>query len=213
MAYKSAGKLDALETAVATPPPGADSGTLKQNSSQDAGPALSAPELDRTIQEVIQQRKYTWRMPREKIVKPDTEQKGIIGRFFERVGELLRRGLKAMWDGLESLLRRLFQGRKSTSYDASGYGWIFLLQLLPYLLIAAVAAGLGFLLYRLWLSRRRPAAPIAGEPIQPAPDLLDESVGAEQLPEDGWSKLARELLAQGELRLATRAFYLASLAH
>ncbi|HWW02259.1 MAG TPA: DUF4129 domain-containing protein [Candidatus Acidoferrum sp.] len=213
VAFDSAGKLDALENGPATPAPGADPGTLKQKSSQDAAPAFSAPELDRTIQEVIQQRKYTWRMPREKIVKPEAEQKGIIGRFFERVGELLRRGLKAMWDGLDSLLRRLFQGRKSTNYDGSGYGWIFLLQLLPYLLIAAVAAALGFLLYRLWLSRRRPAAAIAGEPIQLAPDLSDENVGAEQLREDGWSKLARELLAQGELRLAMRAFYLASLAH
>jgi len=33
------------------------------------------------------------------------------------------------------------------------------------------------------------------------------------LPEDGWTKLARELLARGEFRLAMRAFYLASLAH
>jgi hypothetical protein len=46
-----------------------------------------------------------------------------------------------------------------------------------------------------------------------APDLADENVGAEQLPEDGWVKLARELLERGELRLAVRAFYLATLAH
>src|SRR5262249_45265204 len=40
-----------------------------------------------------------------------------------------------------------------------------------------------------------------------------ENVSAEQLPEDGWVKLARELLERGEFRLALRAFYLASLAH
>jgi hypothetical protein len=43
--------------------------------------------------------------------------------------------------------------------------------------------------------------------------LADESLGAEQLPEDRWTKLARELLDRGELRLALRAFYLATLAH
>ena len=43
--------------------------------------------------------------------------------------------------------------------------------------------------------------------------LRDENVGAEQLPEDGWTKLARELLERGELRLALRALYFASLAH
>jgi hypothetical protein len=49
--------------------------------------------------------------------------------------------------------------------------------------------------------------------MQPAPDLSDETVGAEQLPEDGWTALGRELLERGELRLALRAFYLGSLAH
>ena len=39
------------------------------------------------------------------------------------------------------------------------------------------------------------------------------NVGADALPEDGWTQLARELAARGEFRLALRAFYLASLAH
>ena len=51
------------------------------------------------------------------------------------------------------------------------------------------------------------------EAIQTLPDITDESVGADQLPEDGWTKMAHELLARGEFRLALRAFYLASLAH
>src|ERR1700733_8371753 len=63
------------------------------------------------------------------------------------------------------------------------------------------------------IRNRRKSAIVAAEAIQSAPDLRDENVGADQLPEDGWTKLARELLAKGELRLALRAFYLASLAH
>ena len=38
-------------------------------------------------------------------------------------------------------------------------------------------------------------------------------MGADQLPEDGWLKLAREMVEDGNLRLALRAFYLAGLAH
>ena len=38
-------------------------------------------------------------------------------------------------------------------------------------------------------------------------------MSASELPEDDWLKLARELLGRGELRLALRALYLASLAH
>src|SRR5439155_13859295 len=51
------------------------------------------------------------------------------------------------------------------------------------------------------------------EPIQPAPDLTEENVSADLLPADGWLNLGRELLERGELRLAIRAFYLATLAH
>ena len=87
------------------------------------------------------------------------------------------------------------------------------LQLLLYGLVAAVLAALVILIYRVWLGRRRSPKPVASEPIQPVPDLTDENVRADQLPEDGWTKLARELLERGEFRLAMRAFYLASLSH
>src|SRR2546423_5583155 len=63
------------------------------------------------------------------------------------------------------------------------------------------------------MKNRHKVIPMPAQAIQPAPDLTDENVAADQLPEDGWSKLGRELLGRGELRLAMRAFYLASLAH
>ena len=68
------------------------------------------------------------------------------------------------------------------------------------------------LLYRIWRGARPIAVAVASEPLQTAPDLADENVGADQLPEDGWTRLARELLERGEFRLAMRAFYLANLA-
>ncbi|HXR04202.1 MAG TPA: hypothetical protein VN836_05795, partial [Verrucomicrobiae bacterium] len=77
---------------------------------------------------------------------------------------------------------------------------------------AVVVAALIILLYRVWRDWRSPPV-IASVPIQPAPDIRDENVGADQLPEDGWTKLGRELLERGELRLAMRAFYLASLSY
>ena len=45
-----------------------------------------------------------------------------------------------------------------------------------------------------------------------APDLEDEATGADALPEGGWLALARDLAEQGDLRLALRAAFLASLA-
>jgi hypothetical protein len=68
------------------------------------------------------------------------------------------------------------------------------------------------LLFRFW-QKRQPPIEAQAEAMPPAPDLDDERTGADQLPEDGWLQLARELLGRGELRLALRAYYLASLAH
>jgi hypothetical protein len=84
---------------------------------------------------------------------------------------------------------------------------------LLYALVAAAVIGLAYAVYRIFRNRNSRVEAVASEPLQLAPDLSDETLGADLLPEDGWTKLGRELLARGELRLALRAFYLASLAH
>jgi hypothetical protein len=87
------------------------------------------------------------------------------------------------------------------------------LQLVLYLLAVLVVSALGILIWRIVRGKRSKQAIVTSAAIQPVPDLRDENVGPEQLPEDGWSQLGRELLERGELRLALRAFYLASLSH
>jgi hypothetical protein len=54
---------------------------------------------------------------------------------------------------------------------------------------------------------------VTAEILPALPDLTDENVTASQLPEDEWLRLARELAAKGDWRLALRALYLATLAH
>ncbi len=175
--------------------------------------AIPAEQLDRTIQEVMQQSKYTWRMPRERAQEEKEVKEGIIDRFMHRVAALLKEWLKALGRWLDSLLRRLFWRNRPVQPSSSGYSWILAQEFLLGVLVVAVLGGLGFLVYRLWQNRRPASAPLASEPVQTVPDLADENLGADQLPEDGWTRLGREFLARGELRLALRAFYLASLAH
>lgn len=175
---------------------------------------ISTPALDKAINQTIHERKYTWRMPREKAADDATARDSVIARFFNKIAEFLRTCLHAVGDWLEKLLRKLFNNRNpsSPSERSSGEGWITFSQLLLFLLIVVVVCALAIFIYRLWLQRQPPNV-IASEPMQSVPDISDENVGADQLPEDGWTKLARELLERGEFRLAMRAFYLASLAH
>src|SRR5262249_17461802 len=160
------------------------------------------------INETIHERKFTWRQPREKAVEPETE-KGVIGKFLDQVSAMMRKWMKNALDWIDEMIRKLFNRRVSSGGGGSGQGWIVTLQLLLYALVAAVIIALVVLLFRVWQRRRQRSGTVASEAIQPTPDLTDENVGADELPEDGWTKLARELLERGEFRLAMRAFYLA----
>ena len=84
---------------------------------------------------------------------------------------------------------------------------------LIFLLTALVVCALAILLYRVWRKHQKKTTIAAAEAILPTPDIADETVDASELAEDGWIQLGRELIGRGELRLAIRAFYLASLSH
>ena len=53
---------------------------------------------------------------------------------------------------------------------------------------------------------------VKSQPLAVVVDLNDESVAADQLPEDEWLQVADRLLAQGDTRLAVRAIFLSALA-
>ena len=76
---------------------------------------------------------------------------------------------------------------------------------------ALVALLLAWAGWRHWQGRRRKT--VVAEAVTPLPDLHADDVQADELPEDGWLQLARDLVNRGELRLALRAAYLAGLAH
>jgi hypothetical protein len=178
-----------------------------------SGQTVEAPDLDHAINETIHERKYVWRMPREKVVEPE-ESQGVIGKFFTKVGQMIRNWVKNAFEWIAKILRKFRpRPRHADSSPSSGTGWMASMQILLYVLAAAVLIALAIFIIRLVRNRQPPMETVTGEPIAPVPDLTDENIRADQLPEDGWTKLARELLERGEFRLAMRAFYLGGLAH
>jgi hypothetical protein len=169
---------------------------------------VSPDELDRRIEEVIHETKYTWRMPREAGV--DDAEKGVISRFVDNVAGFLRSGVNTVLEWVGELLRKAFSPGAASAAGGSSLGWT---TVLLYVLIAAILSALVIFMLRVWRDRNRPGSAIFAQEIQGTPDIADENVAADQLPEDAWTRMARDLLERGELRLAVRAFYLASLAH
>jgi hypothetical protein len=183
-----------------------------QHATRNTPHAIPPKALDRSIDEVIQKREYSWRLPREAAPKQVPEKKerkeGPIAKVFKSI----EAGLKSVFRWIGDFIEWL--NKQSTRPKTPGIGGFNLgaaIKPLLFVLIVILVGVLVWLAIRVW-KRRGPAEDIVAEALAPMPNVADESVGAEQLPEEGWVRLARDLLQRGELRLALRAFYLASLA-
>lgn len=183
--------------------------------------AVAPAQLDKAIGQVLDQREYTWRIPKEDVPKPETgESSNLLADTLDGMGKTLGNSLKGVGRGLEKVGQwwdGLFGGRKwptpKTGTGDMQTDWLSPLRLLLLLLAAVILGVIGFFLYRIWKRWRRRTV-ITATPEAPAarPDLTSDYVAANELPEDEWLRLARDLMAQGDLRLALRALYLASLA-
>jgi hypothetical protein len=180
-------------------------------------PPLSPTELNQSIEKALKRDEFTWRMPREKMAAPDS-QKNWLARFADDTALAIREGGKWVadtWRTVRDWLDRLWpDSHRSESGNGgrSSTDWASMLRALIAILIIAICCLIAILLMRSWKQRWRGEVVVA-EAAPARPDLADENLVASQLPEEGWLKLAAELLQRGDLRLALRAYYLASLAH
>jgi hypothetical protein len=172
-----------------------------------------AQQLDRSIQTVLQQRRFAWRLPRPAV--PDTQAAPgwaagtiqWIGDGLKALARPLGRWFKALIDWLDQHLPKPKHPGKNGGTDYRGViRWIF------YGLGFALALLLAYALAR-WLLRSR-AMPIPDDGPADAGriDLTDERLTARDLPLDQWLDMARELLARNDLRHGLRALYLSVLA-
>ncbi len=197
--------LAILFTLVATPAP------LRAAQPPVPSAPVAPAELDRRIDDVLQRREYTWRAPREKVTEA---RKGWLDSWLEGVGKTIRGWIASLQKNAERFFRWLFErwlGTESSGRDGEGHAWGAGARALVW---AALALSIGFLAWALWRSLRGKRVPLAvAQPITAVPDLHAPDVAADELPEDGWLQLARDLAARGELSLALRAMWLAGLAH
>jgi hypothetical protein len=179
-------------------------------------PKVNAEDLNRSLNDVLERREYAWRAPRERTAQAREEEGWLskIGKgmsdWAQRMIWKVRRWAGPLW---EKFWRWLLGDKASTS--SSSYDWLSMLSSVRFLFIVLLAAAAALLLIVFLRGRRRrtPTSVARAEPLASQPDLNQENVTADQLPEDGWLNLASELIQRGELRLALRASYLASLAH
>jgi len=176
-------------------------------------PPIESSQLDESANRVLEHREYAWRMPRDQTKK--VEQKGWLASFLEGVVKTVRKWFKKLGDLFHKFmkwLRGLFDHNEPETAPSSGSLGGGVARSTLIVLAIALVLVLGVLI---WRSRknRRELATLQAAPVVVVPDLNEENVTADQLPEDGWLSMARDLMDRGEMRLALRALYLAGLAH
>jgi hypothetical protein len=170
---------------------------------------VDSTQLSKSLDRVLERREYGWRFPRA--ATDENEKKGWLGSFIDSVGKTISRWFKSTWNTVRDWFRRLMESKSDMSESTSGsLDWGFVAHLTLIILVIALVVVLTILFWRARMNRLQVAD---AQPVAIAPDLNEENVTADQLPEDGWLRLGRELIERGDLRLALRAFYLATLAH
>ncbi|QTA88669.1 hypothetical protein [Desulfonema magnum] len=176
---------------------------------------ISSKELDQSINKIMSQRKFTWRMPREEIreaYEPPGPFESLMNWIIKKIksfGKTVKRLINSVLKRLDQLLpdnHRIRELRAASDWMPSVRN-IFLTLLVLLTCILAIF---------FWLTRRKrkkTEVKTVSKAIPSAPDLTDDEIRADDLPADRWLLMAKELLEKGELRMAVRAFYLATLAH
>ena len=166
-------------------------------------PAIDPARLDRSIDETIHRREFTWRSPPAASQEPQGKWTSWVRSAMKFIGD----GVRWIVDRILDWLRpadETQEGRESSSPRR-------LIEIWTAVVVALLVTGVV-----VFFLRRRGAAIAAVEApatATPVANLADESLTADRLPESSWLKLAEESLARGEYRLALRALYLASLNH
>ncbi len=171
---------------------------------------LTQPALDRQIERVLQNPEYSWREP--SVPTPSPKKNSI----FEQWMGSIRKTLISLGHWVSLLLKAILKpfdlrapGEPSTSPIMSHLSG--LLNAIGYLLWMALAGILILLLVRI-VKLRTAKLPPSILPAQ-TPDLTDEGINANQMPDHEWYALAREKMAGGDFRQAQRALFLAILSY
>ena len=178
--------------------------------STSSSPVVRAQKLDRTIEQVISGPEFAWRLPRS------AQQKGELPGFVRSAVELIGEWCADAW----RLIIRFFKWLagilpKITPVEERGSSGTGLRDYVFPIIYGLLALFLSLGVVSLWrqIRRKRVREPeVDPPPLVMELDILDENVMADELSEERWSVLARDLLGKGELRLGMRALYLACLA-
>ncbi len=167
---------------------------------------VSNQNLDKVIRSELQHPKYKWKFPKERSKSKDISRPKFILRIVDRIGNKFRAIANRIRDFIKISPK---PDAKETSvwFDTLTTG-----KTVVIILSGVVLVVLFTILAKYNFFRRIHEQKDLVNIIVP-PDIKDESISADQLPDDEWVAMAKELLNKGEKTLAIRAYFLSTLSH
>jgi len=172
-----------------------------------AADSVAPRELERAVRQTMQSPEYNWRIPPPATAVSDTPW---IILATDRAIAAVQSAVKWMGMEIAKLLRWIFGGLGLGSLPG-GQAPAAALHWSVWAMIGLALAMAGWVLWRAHRLRRIKTT-TAARPSAAAIKLDDEGLTADRLPEAGWLEMAERAMAEGNLRLALRAFFLANLA-
>lgn len=167
----------------------------------------AAPQIDnlnRAIDLTLERPEFAWRLPRTH--KPASDDQSFFGsmlRSFAQFGRMVDRWV----DGLLRWLRD--RVRTNNSQPQQG---LPAMRAWYYVVLAAAALITAALLIRAF-RKKRPAMKTAEPAVAAVFDISRDDIHAGEQPPDEWLGMAKDWIARGDLRMAVRAMFLATLSY
>jgi hypothetical protein len=176
--------------------------------------SIPPDQLDSAIAKVMERIEFTWKLPNDKSGEANETEDGFMMRAWNVLFEWIRSGWNWVVDVVRWLLDKLDQwipGERKQSAQTGRSGMNMKLWLgLTLALVLGTTAALARRYIKTLQSRKRHTDD-ASQPIPPPPDLNNDEILPDELPESRWLSLAGDCLARGELRLAVRALHLGTM--
>lgn len=166
-------------------------------------------QLRQNLEMELQHPEYSWRLPR--VRKHMDQDESFAGSLDEKLSNALKAFGDQIAEWMDMLARWLTpKSRPPTFTSGPNFDWGAVMKFLLWLGILILVSAVGLYIYKHF---HIPASQAPEEePQYQTPDLRDENVSADALPDDEWMSLALDLFNQGDLRLAVRALFLSGLA-
>ena len=173
-----------------------------------AADSVRPRELEQAVRRTMQSPEYNWRIPPPATAASSTPW---IVLATDRAIAAVQSAIKWIGKTIDRLLRWILGGLGASPMPLGGRAPSTALHWSVWVLIGLAVALTGWVVWRAIKLRSRKAKTGARPSVAPV-RLDDEALTADSLPEAGWLEMAERCLADGNLRLALRAFYLANLA-